>query len=107
MASRTDRVMKPSQWEQLGLTLRREKRSRRRGNPRGGLDVREILPRPAKGGICLLTSPSIGHSHRHDDNEDGLNPQNRPVKRYAFWGQGHSSWCGRGWGALLGSRLSL
>src|ERR1022692_3735976 len=63
MASTTDRVMKPSQWEQLGLTLRSEKPSRRRGNPRGGgLDAREILPRLAKGEKCLLTSPSIGRS---------------------------------------------
>src|ERR1035441_2710616 len=42
-------------------TLRSEKPSRRRGNPRGGgLDAREILPRLAKGEKCLLTSPSIG-----------------------------------------------
>jgi hypothetical protein len=26
----------------------------------GGLDVREILPHPAEGEKCLLTSPSIG-----------------------------------------------
>lgn len=62
MAWTTDRVMKPSEWEQLGLTLRREKRSRRTGNPQG-LDVREILPRPAEGEKCLLTSPSIELFH--------------------------------------------
>src|ERR1039457_3165633 len=49
-------------------TLRSEKPSRRRGNPRGGgLDAREILPRLAKGEKCLLTSPSIGLSHSCDD----------------------------------------
>ena len=35
-----------------------KKRSRRSGNPRGGLDVREVLPRPAEGEKYLLTSPS-------------------------------------------------
>ena len=78
MASRTDRVMKPSQWEQLGLTLRREKRSRRRGNPRGGgLDAREILPRLAKEEKCLLTSPSIGLSHSYDGYGYMSEPKNQ------------------------------
>ena len=59
--------MKPSEWEQLGLALRAaKKRSRRSGNPGRGLDVGEILPSPAEGEECLLTSPSIGLSHSHD-----------------------------------------
>ena len=40
--------------------LRREKAVQTSGNSRGGLDVREILPHPAEGEKCLLTSPSIG-----------------------------------------------
>jgi hypothetical protein len=31
--------------------------------PEQGLDVRENLPLPVEGEKCLLTSPSIGHSH--------------------------------------------
>ena len=60
MASTTNRVMKPSESEQLGPRSAAKKRSRRSGNSRGGLDVREILPHPAEGEKCLLTSPSIG-----------------------------------------------
>ena len=72
MASTTDRVMKPSEWEQLGLALRRQKRSRQSGNARGGLDVREILPRPAEGEKYLLTSPSIGLSQQHGKTDADL-----------------------------------
>ena len=40
--------------------LHRQKAVQTSGNSRGGLDGREILPHPAEGEKCLLTSPSIG-----------------------------------------------
>ena len=63
MASTTNRVMKPSEWEQLGLHSAAKKRSRRSGNSRGGLDVREILPHPADGEECLIDIPFYRTSH--------------------------------------------
>jgi hypothetical protein len=47
MASTTDRVMKPSEWEQLGLALRREK-------------ALQTKWQPARGAGCARSSTASG-----------------------------------------------
>ena len=72
MASTPNRGMKLTEWEQLGLALRREKAVQTKWQPVRGLDVREIPTRPAEGEECLLTSPSIGHFHTPDGDYELL-----------------------------------
>ena len=45
--------------------------------PEQGLDGREILPPPVEGGVCLLTSPSIGLSHSDDGYRYMSKPKNQ------------------------------